>query len=303
VGFVHHLFWRGDILMIYGILGFGLLLMRKASSGVLLFSAVFFLFNVPGFAVGLTPETVSVPMAEDAERHLWLMKQGSLSDFLRDNLMIFDNKLAFQLESGRFSRTFGFFLLGLYAARQRWFTSEQGSHNIMLTFRITGQLLLAMIVTAAMLFWTDNIRFDGSEKAFKSALPLSASYDLYNVLLSLFLISGMYRLYTSVRWGRYFNVLYYPGKMAMSVYVMQTVIGLTLFYPFGLHLFTATSPGTNALLVIPVFIFQVFCCRWWLRRFGQGPLEWITRTIVQGDYSNRSPSGYSQPAPEVLGKR
>lgn len=299
-GFVHHLFWRGDILMIYGLLGFGLLAMNHLSSRVLIFWTVFFLLNIPGLLVRITTETGSLPMAEDAARHLLLMQRGSVSDFLRDNMLIFDNKLAFQLESGRLSRTFGFFLLGLYASRKRLFTSEAGSQQITTVFRITGRLLFVMVSTAAILFLTGHIWFDHSETMFKSVLPLSAPYNLYNVLLSVFLITGMYRLFTSSRLSGYLKVFTWPGRMAMSVYVMQTVIGLALFYPFGLNLFAVTSPAVNAVLVIPVFLFQLGFCRWWLLRFKQGPLEWAMRSVVRGEYGSPAPRRYSQPAPEAV---
>ena len=300
LGFIHHLFWRGDILMIYGVLGFGLLVMSNLSSRAILFWSVFFLLNVPGYAVSLTTNTVSLPMAEDADRHLWLMKQGSLSDFLHDNLLIFDNKLAFQLESGRLSRTFGFFLLGFFVAKQRWFTTERGYKIIVTSFRTTGRLLVLMCIVAATLFSTGYIWFDMVTKTFQSVFPLTAMFNLYNVLFSVFLIGGMFRLYHSSLWNRHLEMLYYPGEMAMSVYVMQTVIGLALFYPFGLHLFAVTTPAINALLVIPVFLMQVWACRWWLRRYQHGPLEWVTRQITRRELPTPVPEPLPQTAPDTI---
>lgn len=296
LGFVHHLFWRGDILMIYGILGFGLLIMDRFSSRTLIIWAIFFLLNIPGLLRFFSDGIASLPMAEDSVRHLWLMQHGELSDFLRDNLAILDNKLAFQIESGRLSRTFGFFLLGIYASREGWFTSDMGSRFVDTLFRMTRTLLLLLATTAAVLFFTGVIWFDTSVNMFSSALPLSGLFNAYNVLLSIFLIASMHRLYRSGRWRDFLDLFRYPGKMAMSVYIMQTVIGLALFYPFGLHLFAATSPAVNALLVIPAFLIQVYWCKWWLSQFNQGPLEWLTRSIIKPEYG----STVSRPAPEML---
>lgn len=285
IGFIHHLFWRGDILLIYGLLGFGLLLMSPVSTRALIWWSVFFLLDVPGFVASLTLDPGSLPMQEEADRHLWLMEHGTLPHFLRDNLLIFDNKLVYQLESGRLSRTFGFFLLGLYTARNQWFTTPGTYRLNNLCYRIAGGILLLMVVAAALLYAADLIRFDPERKFFMSALPLKGFYNLYNVFLSIFMITGLYRLYTITRFHKYLQVFYYPGKMAMSVYVTQTVVGLLLFYPFGLHLFSKTSPAINALLVIPVFTLQVLWCRWWLGKFEYGPLEWATRVVARNETS------------------
>jgi uncharacterized protein len=70
------------------------------------------------------------------------------------------------------------------------------------------------------------------------------------------------------------------GKMALSVYLSQSVIGVYLFFNIGLGLFTLTSPGQNALLCIAIFATQILICRWWLKYFSYGPIEWLWRSAT-----------------------
>jgi uncharacterized protein len=70
------------------------------------------------------------------------------------------------------------------------------------------------------------------------------------------------------------------GKMALTSYLMQTAIGLALFFHIGLGLFMQTPQWLNALLSLAIFALQIIFCRFWLGHFYYGPIEWLWRSAT-----------------------
>ena len=120
---------------------------------------------------------------------------------------------------------------------------------------------------------------------FEPLMPLSEAigehlFDARRLALALGIIGLFGWIAASGRAGRFLRMLSVPGRMALSLYVMQTVIGITVFYGFGLGLF-----GTLAHADLPLFAFVVTALQLWLahvwsRRFGRGPLERLLGWLV-----------------------
>ena len=75
-----------------------------------------------------------------------------------------------------------------------------------------------------------------------------------------------------------------PGRMALTCYIMQSVIGVILFYGLGFGLGTTFGLITIELTAVIVFLFQIAVCKLWLHYFRFGPLEWIWRMLTYGRY-------------------
>ena len=72
------------------------------------------------------------------------------------------------------------------------------------------------------------------------------------------------------------------GRMALSNYLMQSLIGTLLFYGYGLALWGQVGRAWQAVGVLAVFALQMLGSRWWLARFRFGPVEWVWRCITYG---------------------
>jgi uncharacterized protein len=72
--------------------------------------------------------------------------------------------------------------------------------------------------------------------------------------------------------------------MALTSYLLQTVMGLILFFGFGFGLFQHTSPGWNLGIATLLFLLQTMAARWWFRHFRFGPVEWIWRSGTAGHW-------------------
>jgi uncharacterized protein len=70
------------------------------------------------------------------------------------------------------------------------------------------------------------------------------------------------------------------GRMALSNYLMQSLICTTLFYGYGFGLFGHVHRPGLAAIVVAVWIFQLSVSNIWLRYFRFGPAEWLWRSLT-----------------------
>lgn len=70
------------------------------------------------------------------------------------------------------------------------------------------------------------------------------------------------------------------GRMALTNYLLQTVICTTIFYGHGLGFFGRVDRAGQFLIVLGVWAFQLLASSAWLRYFAVGPVEWVTRWLV-----------------------
>jgi len=68
------------------------------------------------------------------------------------------------------------------------------------------------------------------------------------------------------------------GRMALSNYILQTLICTTLFYQLGL--FMKFDRLQLLGIVLPVWLVNILFSVLWMRHFRQGPLEWVWRQLT-----------------------
>jgi uncharacterized protein len=86
------------------------------------------------------------------------------------------------------------------------------------------------------------------------------------------------------------------GRMALTNYLMQSVICTTIFYGHGLGLFGRVDRARQLAMVVAIWALQLAASRVWLRYFAVGPVEWLTRWLV----FRRRPS-FLRSSPVVVG--
>jgi uncharacterized protein len=70
--------------------------------------------------------------------------------------------------------------------------------------------------------------------------------------------------------------------MALTNYLMQTIICTTIFYGHGLGMYGRVERTGQFLIVIAIFMCQVALSPIWLRYFRFGPMEWVWRSLTYG---------------------
>ncbi|HEV7912544.1 MAG TPA: DUF418 domain-containing protein [Albitalea sp.] len=82
-------------------------------------------------------------------------------------------------------------------------------------------------------------------------------------------------LHSRSAWSR-IRVLALPGRMALTHYLLQSLICMSFFYGFGLGHW-GMSRSQQVMFVVLVYALQIALSHWWLSRFRYGPIEWLWR--------------------------
>ena len=76
------------------------------------------------------------------------------------------------------------------------------------------------------------------------------------------------------------------GRMALTNYLMHSVILTTVFYGYGLGLYGSIPRFWQMGFVVAVIGLQLMLSPWWLSRYRFGPAEWLWRSLT---YWKRQP--------------
>ncbi len=108
--------------------------------------------------------------------------------------------------------------------------------------------------------------------------------SLYNyigsVLVSLAYVGVVMRIIQSVLFASLTARLAAVGRMALTNYLMHTVLATLLFYGHGLGLFGTVPRWGQLLVVLLIWCLQLIISPIWLRYFKFGPCEWLWRSLT-----------------------
>lgn len=79
------------------------------------------------------------------------------------------------------------------------------------------------------------------------------------------------------RWLGFFAPV---GRMALSNYLLQSIINTTVFYGYGLGMMGKLGSFEQVIYLCALFALQALASRWWLTRFRYGPAEWLWRSLT-----------------------
>lgn len=288
IGYIHSLFYRGDILTIYAMLGILLIpFFRLNTKWVLGISALLFLglgrYIIFYFAQGDHLFLEVDPMDFEGSHvttYYDTIKNGSLWDVFATNRWEGHlDKMNFQY--GFFGRgyfTFAFFLIGLYVGRTGFFKRFHEERKFTKKVLI-GSLILFVVslgITAAAFITM------GPEVKMNSWLAMIglSGYDLNNASMTLIYLVLFVMLYRKVRPEKWLVKLAPYGRMALTNYILQSILGTLLLYGWGFGFLGEISNTITLLIAITLIVVQVWLSKIWLRYFTYGPIEWLWRSLT-----------------------
>ena len=86
------------------------------------------------------------------------------------------------------------------------------------------------------------------------------------------------------------------GRMALTNYVMQSIICILIFWGVGFGLYGTLERYELYYVVVAIWIFQLIGSSIWLKHFKFGPLEWLWRSLT---YKKKQPMRHMRSAPVV----
>lgn len=72
------------------------------------------------------------------------------------------------------------------------------------------------------------------------------------------------------------------GRMALTNYLLQSFVSTFIFYGYGLAFFGSFNEVSGLVYCVIFFALQIPLSHWWMNRFAFGPVEWLWRTLTYG---------------------
>ena len=108
------------------------------------------------------------------------------------------------------------------------------------------------------------------------------TYNLGKLAMTLGHIGLIGLLYQFSLFDRLARILAATGRLALTNYIMQTIISLLIFYGIGLGLYAQYERYQLVFICLAVWLFQIGFSLFWLKHFHYGPLEWLWRSLIYG---------------------
>ena len=86
------------------------------------------------------------------------------------------------------------------------------------------------------------------------------------------------------------------GRMALTDYLMQSVLCTLFFYNYTTGLYGRIGPALGLLATVILYGAQVVFSNWWLQRYRFGPMEWLWRGMTYGKFPSM---GKEEPVPRI----
>lgn len=299
IGFLHGLIYGGDILLIFALLGLPMLAFYRTRDRWILPLALLLICGLPRILYKLlvpvaTPEALAqaADLAQrEAVRHWDALTGPSFLQMVHSNLTIsLKGKAGFQLGlAGRGYQSFGFFLLGLWAGRHRFFEDVEAHLPLFKKiFKVCA--IPALVITVAALIGSIYAVLHASPTQGAAGVPSNvwtwpivvgiSLYDAWNLAATLFYMTGFLLLCRYAGWWRLLRHFAPVGRMTLTNYLAQSVIGALLFMGFGFGLLGRIGSSLTLPIGIAVFTLGAIGSALWLKAFCYGPMEWLWRSLM-----------------------
>lgn len=296
IGLVHVVFiWSGDILVTYAMMGFllGLLFrgtpqsrLPKWGAALMLLPAAFMmLLGLVGTLMQSLPDEKRAgfdqAMAEQAQQSAALIEaqrvaygSGTFMEATAQRLSDFGMMIGFVVIFGAF--ILGLFLVGAWFTRSGAIARPEKHARVFAGLRwVALPLGLAMVFGSYWLVPTmDYNRLD------LLASGAQVLQMLGGAVVALGYLAWFVRGLQSPVLGPFLGLLAPAGRMALTNYLMQSLVCTWIFYGYGLGYFEQLPRAWQPLFVLALFGLQVALSHWWLARFRFGPMEWLWRAAT-----------------------
>ena len=285
------LIWFGDILLVYGLLGFLLLAIRNWQPGkamfivaclLILLTRVTFVAVQNAVTQGRPPQAAASHPTDETQQRTLAAFQSGYTAVVRQNVSIYWNDL---FRAGiiliLLGQVFGRFLIGLYVGT-RGYIHQIGDH--IPTIRRAMPWLLAIGVVgngaSVALEWARTVLgVPGNRFWLVSLDPLIQAGV---ICLAAFYAASIALLLRNARWAHALAPLAAVGRMALTNYLTHSLVYLLVLTGAGLGLIGHIGATVCLAITIVLFGLQIGFSNWWLRRYRFGPAEWLWRSLTYG---------------------
>jgi len=285
-GMLHaYLLWFGDILFPYALAGMIAYTARKKSVRFLLITAFLSigLCSLLMFAISL-----AIPYMEEADLQSLLVMWAPTQEMIDKDILINQASWLGQMEHRNFMaskmqtnvlfylfRIVGLMMIGMALFKLDFFGKRFSNKTLTISAAVTIALGLFLIITG------NQANFDSGWKIDSMMAGMQPNY-WGSILMSFSYMSLLVVFCRSSALMKLKSLLANVGKMALTNYLSHTLICGFIFYGWGLGFYGSVERSEMLLVVLGVWVFQLFFSSFWMARFQFGPFEWLWRSMTYG---------------------
>lgn len=271
----------GDVLLLFSFTGIFLFIVRKWSNTAVCITAIVFLLQpVEWFRYVASLIDYTYVLPDLGVRAMYgeiaaYTKEGNFWEFILGNITLGQRaSFLWAIGSGRLLQTAGLFLLGMLIGRKQCFTSS--AINIRFWIKV---LIIAAVLYCPIYELKVQLYDNASTPLIKQTVGVV--FDMWQKLCFTFvLVPSFMLLYQTTRFRKLTTNLRLYGKMSLTNYISQSIIGALIYFPFSLYLAPYCGFTLSFCIGIIIFVIQLSLCRLYLKDHKQGPLEYLWHKLT-----------------------
>lgn len=290
IGFIHAIFlYTGDILKLYALNGFLLLLFRNSSPKkifiwaaslsfvmILIFSAATISdMNQSAESDSTEIETKSDDRLTHKEKEaIWskTYESGSFYEITKTRI-----EILYDVEMISFYIISPFvilplFLMGAYFGKKKIFQNLKANKKLFRKMQLWG-LLFGILLSAALV--AESILYDNESGTLKSFIS-----QLNNIAMASFLVGSAVLLFLNNKLSALYKPLKCLGQSALSNYLLQSLVFGLLMFNYGFGFAGKFNVSEIFCIAVALFILQAYLSVLWMNKFRFGPAEWLWRSLT-----------------------
>ena len=285
------LLWPGDILFAYSLTAIMLMAFLQVRGVAVLITGLGLYFGVStlwvllGGVMGFMPEEAKAEMAAEMGKSVALGAESdriyATGSYLEISLhrateyftVMLETVLMFQVPMA-----LGVFLLGAWLLRSGRIQNARAHLRFWVVSLLLGALVGALFIRLSLAVGTS---FD-LKTGLGDALLATGLMSLGSLPLSMAYVAAFVLLFQTGVGARVLGLLAPAGRMALTNYLLQSLVCGLLFYGYGLGWYGQVDRWGQVQIALLIFVAQVALSPLWLRHFRYGPMEWLWRALTYG---------------------
>ena len=283
IGLFHSLYYNGDILLAYAMMGIFLIPIGKLTNHSAMTIAVVLLLQPMEWSRILLASSDASYVAPIAhwkpylEASIDVIQHGNLAETVVSNItdgLMFSN--LWQLEAGRMFQIPALFIIGMVLGRRGCFVMSDKSIRFWLSAALTSLALLLLPLNILKNYVPQLITNPEVLAPYTTIFSSWWNFAVMTLLVACFALLWFYKG-DGYRAQRFIIPF---GRMSLTNYLVQSLIGVAIYWGWGFGLYEYVGSTGAILLGIIVFVGQLILSRWWLAHHKQGPLEWLWKRLT-----------------------
>ncbi len=282
-GWINNIFFPGEILISYAVLSPTLFLVRKFNDNALIGFSIFFLltpwllFLLFASIFQITELQINLAQYNKWSEVIDNLYQRSFIEMVKNSYKSILPTFIWSIGAGRLGQTIGLFSLGYFLGRKGLFEVTKQA----LVF--WKRLLIFSLIASIGLYLVLNF-MEGTEWYFSKVLDNYLN-PLRNLLQTFFVVSLFTVLYQNKIFVKIVAPLKAYGRMSLSNYILQSIVGSFIFYPYALYVSPKVSILESLAIGIALAVFFVWFCNFWIKKYQKGPFEKLWHKLTWISFS------------------